>query len=353
MPYAIELPRYVISHELMTEGIAYPVFYLFILIIAQGVFHKRQGYVFIAFGVSLFLSLVRPQMQFLYAVTAVVLIYIGIWNIKEKGFSKVGKSAGWILAAAILIFGGIRLTYVIDGWYENAFFGGHGQDSSNYTIQCRVIYASDAEDANFFEDPVLKEIYEKTYAEMEREKCTWKYMRNDLWRWKDIVGGSGQVSRIVQRNVEDYLRQEVGMKEDIQVEQTKNRICGEMADILLRHNWPEYLLTSLMLMPSGFVASVLFQREGFYVLCHIGTVILYLAAVLAIILFYRKKYLDTRKAELMLLIIGTAAVNVIASNLILFGLQRYMVYTYGLFYMGMFLIVAELWKKRVEVFKCT
>ena len=55
----------------------------------------------------------------------------------------------------------------------------------------------------------------------------------------------------------------------------------------------------------------------------------------------------------MLLIIGTAAVNVIASNLILFGLQRYMVYTYGLFYMGMFLIVAELWKKRVEVFKCT
>ena len=353
MPYAIELPRYVISHELMTEGIAYPVFYLFILIIAQGVFHKRQGYVFIAFGVSLFLSLVRPQMQFLYAVTAVVLIYIGIWNIKEKGFSKVGKSAGWILAAAILIFGGIRLTYVIDGWYENAFFGGHGQDSSNYTIQCRVIYASDAEDANFFEDPVLKEIYEKTYAEMEREKCTWKYMRNDLWRWKDIVGGSGQVSRIVQRNVEDYLRQEVGMKEDIQVEQTKNRICGEMADILLRHNWPEYLLTSLMLMPSGFVASVLFQREGFYVLCHIGTVILYLAAVLAIILFYRKKYLDTRKAELMLLIIGTAAVNVIASNLILFGLQRYMVYTYGLFYMGMFLIVAELWKKRAEVFKRT
>ena len=63
--------------------------------------------------------------------------------------------------------------------------------------------------------------------------------------------------------------------------------------------------------------------------------------------------MDTRKAELMLLNIGTAAVKVITSNRILFGLQRYMIYmiyTYGLFYMGMFLIMAELWKKRAEVF---
>ena len=85
------------------------------------------------------------------------------------------------------------------------------------------------------------------------------------------------------------MEQEKGLTEDIEVEQTKNKICGEMADILLRHNWPEYLMTSLMLMPSGFVASVLFQGEGFHILCHIGTVVLYLAAIFSIILFYRKK----------------------------------------------------------------
>lgn len=352
MPYAIEIPGHVISHELMTEGLAYPLFYIFILLLMIGIFDRKMKYVFAGFGQALILALIRPQMQFLFAVAAVVFGYVGIcrlWGQKGAG-RRAAVSVFYIFAAAALVVTGLKMTYVIDGWYENTFFGGHGQDSSNYTVQCRVLYASDKEDGNLFEDPVMRRIYEETYEEMEASGCTYHTMRNDLWRWKDIVGCSGYISRIVQGKVELYLRNEREMTEDIEVEQTKNYICGEMTDVLLRDNWARYLAHSLMLMPSGFVASVLFQREGLYTLCHIATLLLYVLALGAVAFFYINPKLDSKKAELMLLISGTAIVNVVASNLILFGLQRYMVYTYGLFYMGMYLLLLELWKKKKEVF---
>ena len=152
-------------------------------------------------------------------------------------------------------------------------------------------------------------------------------------------------SRIVQGYVEEYLRNDVGLTKDIEVEQTKNKICGEMMNVLLKKNWGRYLITSFQLMPSGFVASVLFQKEGFYVLCHIGTLLLYLAAIGIVVLFYIRRDLDNRIAETVLLISGTAIMNVVSTNLILFGLQRYMVYTYGMFYMAMFLAVRALWRE--------
>ena len=80
-------------------------------------------------------------------------------------------------------------------------------------------------------------------------------------------------------------------------------------------------------------------------LCHIGTLLLYLAAIGIVVLFYIRRDLDNRIAETVLLISGTAIMNVVSTNLILFGLQRYMVYTYGMFYMAMFLAVRALWRK--------
>lgn len=356
MPYAIEIPGHVISHELMTEGLAYPLFYVFVIWLLKGIFSKTLPGIAGGFFMTCILSLIRPQMQFLFAVVAVVFLYVTVWKYFEKKTErKTGAAvllfAGEMILCFLIVFGGIRLVYIADGWYESTFFGGHGQDSSNYTVQCRVLYVSDEEDAELFEDEDLRRIYEETYDGMDEMKCLYQYMRDDLWRWQDIVGGSAYNSRIVQTKVEEYVRKEIGLTVDIEVEQTKNQICGEMTEILLKDNWPRYLLTSFMLMPSGFVASVLFQREGLYTLCHIGALVLYLAAAAGIILFYVVRKLDNKKAELMLLICGTAIVNVVSSNLILFGLQRYMVYTYGLFYMGIYLMMLELWKKKKEVFK--
>lgn len=350
MPYAIEIPGHVISHELMTEGLAYPLFYVFCILLLKGIFLKKQRWILAGFGLACFLSLVRPQLQFLFAVLTVVFLYVGLWNIwpaavRRSRLRKAADSGLCILAGVFLLAAGIKTVSVLDGWYEDFFFGGHAQDSSNYTVQCRVLYVSEREDALLFKDEAMRQIYEKTYEEMDSLKTTYHYMRNDLWRWKDIVGCSAYNSRIVQQNVEEYVRKELGVTSEIEVEQTKNQICGEMTRVLLAHNWPNYLRTSLMLMPSGFVASVLFQREGFYTACHIAALILYLAAFAGIYLIYRNRGTDMRKAEFMLLVSGSAVVNVVTSNLILFGLQRYMVYTYGMFYMAMYLMLTELWKK--------
>lgn len=352
MPYAIELPGYVISHELMTEGLSYPLFYIYVIFLLKAVYDRSQKDTMISLGGAIFLALIRPQMQILFAVSAIVFLYVS--------WTKKGKTA-WrqtvlhclkvITAIGLILVTGMMAVSVIGGWYESYFFGGHAQDSSNYTIQARVLYASDEDDDRLFEDEDLRRIYQETYATMKEMDCTYHTMPENLWTWKSIVGCSAQNSRIVQANVETYLREEVGLIKEIEIEQTKNKICGEMTDILLKDNWPRYLYQTLRLMPSSLIACVLFQKESIYLLCHIGTAILYLMAAVLIIAFYKNKHLDSKKAELLFLVTGTAVVNATASNLILFGLQRYMVYTYGMFYIAMYLAVCELWKNREEVFK--
>ena len=342
MPYAIEIPGHVISHEIMTEGLSYPLFYFFVLLVLKALFEKKFLPLVGAHIMSLVLSLIRPQMQFLFA----VVLIIGVYMIMKKNWKR--KIVVFFVSLFMLLgVCGLELKSVlwIDGVYESVFFEGHSQNSANYTVQARVLYASNAEDIELFSDPVMKALYQKTYDKMEEMETTWRYTPNNLWRWKHIVGGTGMNSRIVQGYVEEYLRNDVGLTKDIEVEQTKNKICGEMMNVLLKKNWGRYLINSFQLMPSGFVASVLFQKEGFYVLCHIGTLLLYLAAIGIVVLFYIRRDLDNRIAETVLLISGTAIMNVVSTNLILFGLQRYMVYTYGMFYMAMFLAMRALWRK--------
>ena len=64
LPFAMLLPEDPVGHELMTESLTYPLFYLFIAETVKAVIKKNRKYFIASFIISALLMWIRPQMMF-------------------------------------------------------------------------------------------------------------------------------------------------------------------------------------------------------------------------------------------------------------------------------------------------
>ena len=89
------------------------------------------------------------------------------------------------------------------------------------------------------------------------------------------------------------------------------------------------------------VAAIFFQKESFYTICIIITILLYGYGIfVAVINRKNSKVVDFYKITMLILII-----NVCFLNILFYGLQRYVVYTFGIYYISLFLQTCALWKQ--------
>lgn len=76
LPFTTDLPDAVTTQEILTEGIAYAAFYLFMAVLLKAAWKKSIWDVFLLFLITLFLSATRSQLQILFAVCGVIFFYI-------------------------------------------------------------------------------------------------------------------------------------------------------------------------------------------------------------------------------------------------------------------------------------
>lgn len=346
MPFAIEFPRYIISHEIMTEGFGYPMFYFYIMILLTGIYKRKSTWVIGSALFVVFMGMLRAQLQFLFAVSAIVYFYVTIMNRaegKKESQNAFLYYASSIIVCFLMIFGGMKLVTIADDITEKKFFGIGAQSYTSFTMFSKVIFASDEDDIDLFQDEELRELFSRIYYESDRQKCRYVYTPEGIWGWEYIQSGTAQNTRVEMEVTAAWLREVKGMSDEYAIEQESLRLCGEMMKVLFWDNLGGYLSQSFRMMIGAFVATVLFKRQGFYMLCHIGTAIFYLLAFILIGIFYKFDKLDSRKAETMLLIAGTAIMNVVATDLMFVTVQRYLIYTYGLLYIAMYLLLKDLY----------
>lgn len=114
-PYTIEMPV-VMTQAILTEGIAYSIFYLFLAVLLSAVWDKSYIRLAGAFGITLLLSAVRSQLQILFAVCGIVFFYLVCMGKKTagKGRKIIRAAAGLLgcmavsLAGVVLVLGLIR-----------------------------------------------------------------------------------------------------------------------------------------------------------------------------------------------------------------------------------------------------
>ena len=428
-PYTIEMPGAVMTQAILTEGIAYSLFYVFLTVLLKEVWKKSYAWLAGAFGMTLFLSAVRSQLQILFGVCGIVFLYLVCMCGKGKG--KVQKLLGFLAGlagcAAVSLTGVLLVLGIVRGYHVMLqtdhslyLFGLKVQHPEIYEIVLeerrqeeearaaaeeaqsqqtaqgaptvtkepqpqqaaqetpaaepqeeaeplvnknfstsqyltllfsRGMYEADYEDAELFTDPVLKGLYLALYEAVDAEEERYAYAKEGLWMWKDIVGGLGKIGGICFMTPSEYYVEHA--PEIIESEQFSDIRAGHLQTIgltLIRTHAGRVLYHALMLLPQAFICTVFFQFAPLYLFCHLVTAFLYLSGLGLMIWGYADVRTRKEGAEMMALILGTNVVMVLIISLVFFGQQRYLVYTFGPFYMAYYLLLRQLWRVRVRGF---
>ncbi len=418
-PYTIEMPGAVMTQTILTEGIAYSLFYLFLIVLLKAVWKKSYVQLAGAFFMTLLLSAVRSQMQILFGVCGIVFLYLVCKRRHGKGKRQglLRFCIGFAGCAAVSLSGVLLVLGIVRGYHEMLLtdhslylFGlkvqhpeiyeivveerrqaeaaqaagttaqdaqsaaeenqGTGQEvqaevetslleknfsTSQYLtlIFSRGMYEADYEDAELFEDPVLKGLYLALYDAVDAQEERYAYAQEGLWMWKDIVGGIGKIGGICFMTPSEYYVEHA--PEIIESEQFSDIRAGHLQTVgltLIRVHLGRVLYHALMMLPQAFICTVFFQYAPLYLLCHLVTAFLYLTALGLMIWGYADKRTRKEGAEMMALILGTNVVMVLIISLVFFGQQRYLVYTFGPFYMAYYLLLMQLWRVRLrELFR--
>lgn len=394
LPFTTEMPDSMATQQILTEGLAYAMFYLFMIFLLQAVWNKRFSWLIGACGMAFLLAMLRSQLQILFGVCGVIFLYLA-WSVcKTPAKRLIGLTIG--IAGCLLIGGaGIRIVsgaaegynrFITDNMTVNSFImriqdpeyykkfsrteNGAVKDreeieaaiqakqeenyaeqpainNSQYTslIFSRGMYEADDEDIELFTDEMLKGLYEPLYEAVDHEQQRYAYEKRGLWMWQDIVGGIGRIGKtclpVGVRYYRDYYPE---LYESDSFNEIWNHNLQTIGMELLREHMGRFLYHTLMLLPQAFICTVFFQIKQIYLLCHLITLFLYLSAAGLMVWGYADSKINNEYAEFMAIVLGTNIVMILLISVVFFGQQRYLVYNFGIFYVAYYLLVSQLWK---------
>lgn len=374
LPFSIYLPESGITHQIMTEGITYAIFYLYFSVVLMAVWTLQFKWYFGSVLLAYVLGLIRSQMLFLQAVGFLLLAWI-IFRKCGKGFGR--KAAALALAAivgvliALLSYKLIYAVVIYDNQKimteasrkqepkveeqaaeeakaeepktkvqaaEPVYVAQISQDELpsqfNSLIVSRGFFEADREDGALFEDEMMKEIFQRTYELADADGRLYHHMEPGLYMWQNLV--YDKMIDFAGQAIKDYDNEHPG-------ERTRSSasIYRELGLRVMFHHFDRYLYHAIRLMIPSFIASVFFQIRPIYLLCHFITLFIYLFAILGAVWILRKRG-DRKIVEYTLATAAFLVVMVVIVNLVFIGLQRYVVYGMGIFYCAMYLQLKEI-----------
>lgn len=329
IPYVLLLPEDAISHTLMTESLSYPLTYLFVYLNLKGLFEEKYGWLIGGILLAAICSLTRGQLLIYFPVCLVVCVY---YFIKYRcGLIKL-----FILILSLLIM--YKGQGYLGDLYERTCFDTQTTNQMTQAFVQKLLYCADEEDATLFTDDATREIFSAVYDRMISQESNYKNIPYSIYSWKKVVPAIGNDSYILGEVIEEYCSANGKWTQDEKAnEQITMLYSEEISEILMKQHWDRALLVSLGLMPAGFVSTMLFHKEAIYGLVHVATAVLYLFLLVGSVIMCRNG--KTKVAEYIWIVLLISVVNVVASNIIHFGLQRYLAYTVGLNWVGIVVLI--------------
>ena len=322
LPYTYNLPDSGITHQIMTEGLAYSLFYIYFLALLQFVLDKQYKWGIALIIMSLLMMMIRSQLMILLITTFAAFIYVMIRKIpdRRKAISVTGGCIGLAIVGGGLFIAALR-SQVLD------------IPQLTSVLMIRGFYEVDYEDKELFDTPEMQEIFERVYHAVDEEQYRYVYARQDLYMWRDLV--CDRIGIVAYREIGEYASQHP--ETDINA----RKIVQELGCTVLFKHFDRYLYHTVRLMISGFIAAVFWQIEPIYLLCHFIALFLYLYALIGSILCLKRKK-NCREAEFMLTVVGFIVILIVTVNLVFFGMQRYVIYAMGIYYCAAYLLFREL-----------
>ncbi len=408
LPFTTEMPGSMATQQILTEGLAYSLFYLFMLVLLKAIWEKRPAWLAGAFGMVVLLAMVRSQLQILFGVCGIIFVYIVCSPGKRTGKVPFGARfavgiAGCLCIGLVGILGVSKMTaaykdmitadgkfpagekfpefvmkiqcpeeyeaYLAQGGAEGMLKDAAAETvsekdqgepeelvnkwfaTSQYVslIFSRGMYEADLQDAYLFDDEALRGLYLELYEAADAEKQRYAYASDGLWMWKDIVGGIGRVGKTCLKiPSEYYVANYPAIIRSEDFSDIRNSHLKTIGMALIKAHFGRFLYHTLMLLPQAFICTVFFQIGPIYLLCHLVTLFLYVSAFGLMIWGYTDRRVKNKAAECMALVLGTNVVMIVLISVVFFGQQRYLVYNFGIFYIVYYLLLRELWNIRIR-----
>ena len=378
-PFTTNMPESMSTHEIVTEGVAYALFYLFMAAFLQTVWNKSFKWLGILCGMTLLLSLIRSQLQILFGACGVACIYITVLRPKKVDAKRGRRLLGFfggMVCCMIICLTGIWVVGKVSTEFQNMKAEVRREEqkkeqqvknaessqtdkiqeekpvkpvftTSQYVslIFSRGMYEADYEDYLLFEDEQVRNLYLDLYPRVDKAQCRYVYAERGLWMWRDIVGGIGSVGKECFHHQSNYYiinYRELVYSSNYSSVRNANQL--KIGLTLIKAHFGRFLYHTLMLLPQAFICTVFFQIERIYLLCHLVTLFLYVSAVALMIWAYKDKKVENAYGEFMCSVLGTNLILILVISLMFFGQQRYLVYNFGIFYISGFLLLMKLWR---------
>lgn len=363
LPFSIYLPEVGITHQILTEGITYSVFYLFFIAIMLAVWEADYKWYLMSMVTAFLLGITRSQMIFLQAVCILILLWITLKRTVGGIRRKIGMCLVALAVGLFLAVGTYKTIYAIaavdftpqkseadvvnvaedEGVTEPeevindnefGFFSGTSNSQLVTIIMSRGFYEADQNDVDLFQDDMMRGIFNRTYELADSEGKLYKYAAPGLYMWQDLVYD----------RMEMYALQAIGEYDSLYPGERMRDISSIISELGLRvlfHHFDRYVYHTVRLMMPSFIATVFFQIRPIYLLCHFIALFIYIFAIAGCVVLYRNKR-DKKSIEFMATVLCVLIIMVVSVNVLFIGLQRYVVYGMGIFYCALYLICKEI-----------
>ncbi|HKM02200.1 MAG TPA: hypothetical protein VJ083_09135 [Sedimentibacter sp.] len=345
IPYWIDTiwfaPHVIRTNYILSEGITISLYYLFIIVIFHAILKKKIQDMIVPIFITVLLVLCRSQMLICMAGCGFAIIYIA-WKQKWKV---------WVMGIGYLVFG-LYLVVACKNMYNYTFI-----ESTEYVftnklaILTNVLYASDQEDAELFEDPNISLIYKEIYKSMIEEKVNYEFVKDKgMVAIADLQHQSHDIIKYnILNNVIGRYQKESDVFQEVGEQSQPSYIIDTLFSTLLKDNWKQWLWNCICLVPIGFMRSIFAARTSMIWFCGIISVTMYTCAIGFMVKGYSVNH-KSKEAIFMLLVLILITINVGGLALTILEMTRYLIYNMGLFYIAGFLLLIELTplKKRMK-----
>lgn len=329
-PYAYSLPQYVSSHSIMTEGLAFPLFYLWMLCALQIYLKKKTVWFFPLFLVTVIMSYTRTQLTLFF----IVVFFMVMERIICFVYKKISSNRKKLFIRICLLF--VFIGMFLGGKLFLIFVEYNVYSQMTDAVAGRVFCATEESDAELFEGR-NRDLFLGIYDEIEQMKSRQDYFRTGIRQWEDIANATNENTKMLARIIRPYYP-EIEMRE-------LNDVKGKMAYEMLMNHWDDYLAMTGVLLLQSLVVSVFVHPESMYLLGYIIAVFIYIFGIGSSIGGKRKYNLDSRYIIPIVLTFSVIFSISLVTNILFVGLQRYVVYPFGYFYISLIVLYSGMKRK--------
>lgn len=332
LPYGIDTlwnePRYVYTHYIVTEGVTYSLYYLFVVCLLHFLLNRRQsGLLWSLFLITL-MCCTRTQLMICYPITAIGILYV-YWNNLRK-----------ICFSFLLFICSVLSISIINNGYHWYYQGDFEPSSVNeFTLFTNLIFVSDAEDILLIEDEessrLFREIFEQSYSlhyNYDFAPATFTGLSDTL------VDSHDKIKFDILYPVMQEYTASLGLESEWKEDLLQRDLLKSMSSKLRQDNLGKWLLTCAALVPRALMLSFNpVTPPQILNLCYAYALLmtLMIAFYITMRLVQYKKFtppLLSLSAVYILLLTNAAGLSVS-----LYGLSRYTNYNLGLIYIMLFL----------------